>query len=116
MKIFVGNLSPETTEDDLRQAFESFGKVKSVTIVTNAGADKSQRFGFVIMSSAREAENAIQEMNGADLKGQRIKVEKSHTNAEARRSRRKRSVFGAGSGANPGRGGTPGGRRGKRRH
>ncbi|MHC4495306.1 MAG: RNA recognition motif domain-containing protein, partial [Planctomycetota bacterium] len=91
MKIFVGNLSGQTTEDDLRHAFESFGQVRSVTIVTDAGAGESRGFGFVIMSSASEAKNAIEEMNGEDLRGQKIKVEKSRTKAKARSGRRRRS-------------------------
>lgn len=115
MKIFVGNLSDETTEDDLRQAFETFGEVKSVTLVTDTGKDKPRRFGFVIMSSANEAENAIEEMNGKNLRGQKISVEKSRTNAKARNSRRKQSGSVAGGRIDGGRGGNSGGRRGKRR-
>jgi RNA recognition motif-containing protein len=91
-KIFVGNLSGETTEDDLRQAFETFGEVKSVTIVMDAGEGKSRRSGFVTMPSVNEAQNAIRKMDGRDLGGQKISVEKSRTNAKARAIRRKRAV------------------------
>jgi cold-inducible RNA-binding protein len=90
MKIFVGNLSGQTTKDDLRQAFEGFGQVTSVTIITDTGESKSQGFGFVIMPSENEAQNAIKKMHGKDLKGNKISVEKSRTNAKARASRRKR--------------------------
>lgn len=116
MKIFVGNLSDQTTEDDLRHAFESFGQVRSVTIVMDAGTRKSRGFGFVTMPSVNEAQNAIEKMNGKDLMGQKIKVEKGRTKTKARSSRRKRSDFGTGGRADGGRGGGPGGRRGRRRH
>ena len=115
MKIFVANLSGETTEDDLRQAFESFGQVRSATIVMHPAASKSRRFGFVIMSSASQAQKAIQDMNGKNLRGQRIKVEKSRTNAKARSIRRKRSRSGAGSRADGNRRDHSGSRR-RRRH
>jgi RNA recognition motif-containing protein len=116
MKIFVGNLSGETTGDDLRQAFESFGQVRSVTIVMDTGASKSRGFGFVIMSSANEAKNAIEKINGKNLRGQKVYVEKSRTKAKTRSSRRKRSGSGAGGRANGGRSGDSGGRRGRRHH
>ena len=115
MKIFVGNVSGETTEDDLRQAFETFGEVKSVTIVTDTGEDESRKFAFVIMPSAHEAKNVIEKMNGKNLRGQKISVEKSRTNAKARNSRRKRSGSAAGGCGDRGRAGNSGGRRGRRR-
>ena len=115
MKVFVGNLSGQTTEEDLRQAFESFGQVRSVTIVMDAGTGESRGFGFVTMPSVNEAQNAIEKMNGKDLGGQKISVEKGRTKAKARSSRRKRSGSGTKGRADEGRGGDPGGRRGRRR-
>ena len=115
MKIFAGNLSDRTTEDDLRQAFETSGEVKSVTIVTDTGEDKSRGFGFVIMPSAKEAKNAIEKMNGKNLRGQKISVEKSRTNTKARNSRRKRSGSAAVGRTDRGRPGNSGGRHGRRR-
>ncbi len=116
MKIFVGNLPGETTEDDLRQAFESFGEVGSITIIRDGVTHKSGGFGFVIMSSANEAKNAIERINGKNLRGQKIYVEKSRTKAKTRSSRRKRSGSGTGGRADGGRSGDSGGRRGRRRH
>jgi len=116
MKVFVGNLSGQTTEDDLRQAFESFGQVKSVTIVRDETTGESRGFAFVIMPLANEATNAIEKMNGKDLRGQKVKVEKGRTKTKARSSRRKRSVSGTGGRAGGGQGGNSGGRRGRRRH
>jgi len=116
MKVFVGNLSGQTTEDDLRQAFESFGQVKSVTIVRDETTGESRGFAFVIMPLANEATNAIEKMNGKDLRGQKVKVEKGRTKTKARSSRRKRSGSGTGGRAGGGQGGNSGGRRGRRRH
>ncbi len=75
MNIYVGNLSLETTEDDLRQAFEAFGQVRFVNIVRDRDSGESRGFGFVGMPSRDEAQTAISEMNGKDLKGQAINVE-----------------------------------------
>ncbi len=115
MKIFIGNLPAEITEDDVRQAFEGFGQVRSVTIITDASESKSRRFGFVIMPSADEAQSAIKKMHGKDFRGKKISVEKSRTNSKARAVRRKRSSSAAAGRATKGRRGKSGGRRGKRR-
>ena len=106
MKVFVGNLSVETTENDLRQVFEGFGRVRSVTIVMDGTLDKSRTFGFVIMPSANKAKNAIEKMNAKDLQGQKIDVEKSRARRKPRAGGRKRSDF-----ANRGK---SGGHRGRR--
>ena len=116
MKVFVGNLSGQTTEDDLRHAFESFGQVRSITIVRDGVTRKSRGFGFVTMPSVNEAQNAIEKMNGKDLRGQKIKVEKSRTKAKTRSNRRKRSGSGAGGRADGVRRGDSGRRCGRRRH
>ncbi len=75
MNIYVGNLSLETTEDDLRHAFEAFGQVRFINIVRDKDSSESRSFGFVGMPSKDEAQTAINEMNGKDLKGQAINVE-----------------------------------------
>ena len=75
MNIYAGNLSPETTEDDLRQAFEAFGKVISVKLLRNRATGESNRIGFVGMADSDEAQTAISELNGKNLKGNTIKVE-----------------------------------------
>jgi len=116
MKVFVGNLSGETTEDDLRQAFESFGQVGSIIVIRDGVTRKSRGFGFVTMSSMNEAKNAIEKMNGTDLRGQKINVEKGRPKTKSRGSRRKRSRFGGGGRADGDRGGDSGGRRGRRHH
>ena len=108
MNIYVGNLSRETTEDDLRQAFEAFGQVESATVIKDRFSGESRGFGFVEMPSKTEAETAIEEMNGKDLQGRAINVN------EARPKATRGSGGGGGGG---GRGGGRGrdGRRGGRK-
>ena len=64
MNIYVGNLSTETTEDDLRQAFEAFGQVISVKLLRNRATGESNRIGFVGMADSDKAQTAIKELNG----------------------------------------------------
>lgn len=74
MNIYVGNLSYSVTEDDLRQAFEAFGQVASVSIIKDKYSNQSKGFGFVEMPGKEEAQAAINEMNGKDLKGRALNV------------------------------------------
>ena len=74
MNIYVGNLSRQTTEDDLRQAFEAFGQVESTNIIKDRSSGKSKGFGFVEMPSKEEAQKAIEEMNESDLNGNALNV------------------------------------------
>ncbi len=98
MNIYVGNLSGETTEDDLRQTFEAFGQVISVKIVKRRATGESVGFGFVGMPVSDEGQTAISEMNGKDLKGNTIKVEqgRAKTSYLAGRGRRSDSAGGRG--------------------
>ena len=84
MNIYVGNLSYELTEEDLKEAFEAFGQVASVKIVTDRFTDKSRGFGFVEMASEPEAEDAIAVLNGKELKGRTLKVNKARHRSEGR--------------------------------
>jgi RNA recognition motif-containing protein len=74
MNIYTGSLSREVTEDDLRGAFEEFGKVESVKIIKDKFSGESRGFGFVEMPAKAEAESAITGLNGKELKGQTIVV------------------------------------------
>ena len=74
MNIYVGNLSREVTEDDLLEAFEEFGQVESVKIITERGSGESRGFGFVEMPAEAEAQSAINGLNGKELKGGTLKV------------------------------------------
>ena len=94
MNIYVGNLSRETTEDELRQAFEAFGQVISVKILRDRVTGESNGFGFVEMPISDEGQTAISELNGKDLKGHVIKVEEGRMKTNYRPSGGRRGSFG----------------------
>lgn len=109
MNIYVGNLSTETTEDDLRQAFEAFGQVVSVKILRDRVTGESNGIGFVGMSVSDEGQTAISEMNGKDLSGQSIKVEEGRMKTNYRTSRARQDGSDSGRGGRGGFGGSRGG-------
>ena len=74
MNIYVGNLSHEVTEEDLRQAFEAFGQVESAAIIKDKFTGESRGFGFVEMPAKAEAQAAIADMNEKELKGRVLNV------------------------------------------
>jgi RNA recognition motif-containing protein len=74
MNIYVGNLSFDTTEDQLRQAFEEFGEVSRVNIITDKFTGKARGFGFVEMPDKDSATSAIEGMNGRDFNGRTLNV------------------------------------------
>ena len=74
MNIYVGNLSFETTEDQLRQSFADFGEVSTVNIITDKNTGDPRGFAFVEMSTQDEAIAAISGLNGQDLSGRTLKV------------------------------------------
>ncbi|MCL2065541.1 MAG: RNA-binding protein [Candidatus Cloacimonetes bacterium] len=74
MNIFVGNVSRNVTDTELRNAFEQYGAVKSAVILMDRDTGESRGFGFVEMDNVQEANNAIQNMNGYELKGRRLNV------------------------------------------
>jgi RNA recognition motif-containing protein len=77
MNIYVGNLSYEATEEDLKAAFSRFGEVTSVSIIRDKFTARSKGFGFVEMKSRADGEKAIKELDGTPLKGREIKVNES---------------------------------------
>lgn len=85
MNIYVGNLSREVTEEDLRQAFEAFGQVASVTIIKDRFSGESRGFGFVEMPAKAEAQSAINSLNGKELKGRTLNVNEARPRSEGRR-------------------------------
>jgi len=85
MNIYVGNLSRDVAEEDLRQAFEAFGKVESVTIIKDKFSAESRGFGFVEMPAKAEAQSAITGLNGKELKGRPLKVSEARPRPEGRR-------------------------------
>lgn len=74
MNIYVGNLSFDITEQDLRQAFEAFGQVTSTNIISDKITGQSKGFGFIEMAAREEAQAAIAGMNGKEIKGRAVNV------------------------------------------
>ncbi len=96
MNIYVGKLSRETTEDELRQTFEAFGQVMSVKILMDRATGESNGFGFVEMPVSEEGQAAISELNGKDLKGSTIAVEEGKKKTSYRSDRDRQDGFGHG--------------------
>ncbi|MGA7145199.1 MAG: RNA-binding protein [Desulfobacterales bacterium] len=105
MNIYVGNLSHEATEENLKEAFEAYGEVNTVKVIKDNYTGRSKGFGFVEMPAKAEAQSAIEGLNGKDLKGRSLNVSEARPRSEGRRG-----------GARPGGprhgGGTRGGARG----
>ena len=76
--IFVGNLSYNATDHDLRSAFEQHGHVSSVQVMTDRGTGKPRGFGFVRMPNSDDAEEAIMRMNGKMICGRQISVNEAN--------------------------------------
>jgi len=107
MNIYVGNLSYNTTEDDLRQAFGSFGEVSSANIIKDKYTGEARGFGFVEMPENEAATAAIAGLNGQDLNGRALSVNEARPRAD-------RGGGGGGrGGGGGGRGGGGGGRGGR---
>lgn len=80
--IFVGNLSFNTNEDELRQMFESYGQVDRVSIMTDRDTGRSRGFGFVEMASNEDGEKAIAALNGSQVGGRTINVNEARPKTE----------------------------------
>ncbi len=87
MNIYVGNLSYETTDEQLREAFTAFGTVDTASVINDKHSGKSKGFGFVEMSSDTEAKAAIEGMNGKELQGKTLNVNEARPRAEGRPGR-----------------------------
>jgi len=95
-RLYVGNLSYQTTETELTNLFEGVGPVESANIITDRDTGRSKGFGFVEMSSDQEAEKAISALNGTDFDGRNIVV--SEARPQAPRDSRSGGGFGGGGG------------------
>ncbi|KJS00324.1 MAG: RNA-binding protein, partial [Desulfobulbaceae bacterium BRH_c16a] len=100
MKLYVGNLSYEITEQDLQQMFEQFGQVGSANIIKDKYSGQSKGFGFVEMDAQAEAQAAIEALNGKEMKGRAIIVNEARPRTES---------SGGGGRGGPGGGRGPGG-------
>src|SRR5579863_5001059 len=106
MNIFVGNLSFQTTQDELHAAFAQYGNVDRVNIVTDRDTGQPRGFAFVEMTDQNEAQTAIQQLNGAEMNGRALNVNEARPKPAG-------GGFGGGGGrrgGNRGGGGGGGGR------
>lgn len=81
-KLYVGNLSYQTTDDSLRAAFSEYGEISSVNVVTDRYTGRSRGFAFVEMSNDAEAQTAIGALDGKMLDGREIKVAEAKPQAD----------------------------------
>jgi cold-inducible RNA-binding protein len=77
VKLFVGSLSWDTTDQSLREAFERFGEVVEAKVITERDSGRSRGFGFVTFTDDEAGRNAISEMDGAELDGRTIRVDEA---------------------------------------
>ncbi len=96
MNIYVGHLSSEVTEEDLRKAFEDYGQVASVKIIMDKFTGVSRGFGFVEMPSKSDAESAISGLNGTELMGQPLTVNEARPRSDDHRGGGRRPSRGGG--------------------
>ena len=108
MNIFIGNLSRQVTDADLREAFEAHGAVSSANVIKDKFTGESRGFGFVEMAAQAEAQAAIAALNGKDLKGRALNVAEAKPRTEGGGAR---SGGGYGGGARSGGGYGGGGNR-----
>jgi cold-inducible RNA-binding protein len=99
MKLYVGNMSFDTSEAEVRKAFEAHGTVDSVTIIMDRDTGRPKGFGFVEMSNDAEAKKAIEALNGKDFMGRTLNVNEARPRTDGPR------------GGGPRGGGSGGGRR-----
>lgn len=81
-KLYIGNLSYNTTNDSLKNAFTSLGEVESANVIFDKMTGRSRGFGFVNMINDQEAESAIEKMNGFELDGRKLTVNEAKPLAE----------------------------------
>lgn len=88
MNIFVGNLSPEVSDQELEDAFTKYGRVRTTKIIRDMFTQQSKGFGFVEMNDKAEANIAIKELNTFDLKGKKIVVNEARPPRDKKSRRR----------------------------
>lgn len=104
MNIYVGNLSYQLTEDELKSAFEAHGEVESARIVNDRDTGRSKGFGFVEMPEKDQATAAIEALNGSELGGRTITVNEARPKAPRNNRGGGRGGFGGGRGGGYGGG------------
>jgi len=91
MNIYVGNISSQLTEEEMNKEFSSYGEITSVRLIKDKFTGENRGFGFVEMPKDEEAESAIAGLNGKELKGKELKVNKARPRTENSRNGRGRS-------------------------
>ncbi|MCF8307881.1 MAG: RNA-binding protein [Bacteroidales bacterium] len=86
MNIYAGNLHYDLSEEQLKEIFEEYGTVNSVKIITDKFSGKSKGFGFVEMENDTEANQAMEELNDAEVKGRSMRVNQARERSDNRRS------------------------------
>ena len=82
MNIYVGNLSYDATDEDLKKVFEEHGQVESAKVIIDRYTNRSRGFGFVEMPNDEEGQAAIEALNGAEMMGRNLKVNEARPRAE----------------------------------
>jgi RNA recognition motif-containing protein len=109
MKLYVGNLSFNTTNQDLNDLFGTIGTVQSSNIIEDRETGRSRGFGFVEMSSEAEGKQAIEQLDGKEVDGRTLKVNEAKPQADRNSGGRGGNRGGYGGGGNRGRGSYGGG-------
>jgi len=107
MKLYVGNLSFNTSAQDLTDLFAAVGTVQSANVIEDRETGRSRGFGFVEMASQSDGENAIAQLNGKEVDGRELKV--NEAKPQESRGGGGRGGYGGGGGGGGGRGGNRGG-------
>ncbi|MFZ1976771.1 MAG: RNA-binding protein [Bacteroidota bacterium] len=113
MKIYIGNLSRDITEDEVRQEFAAFGAVDSVALIKDKFTGQLKGFGFVEMPVRTEAEAAVAALNDKEVKGRKVTVNEARPMTD-RRTNDRRGGSSGGGGRRGGNGGSSGGSGGHR--
>ncbi len=102
MNIYVGNLSKDVTEDDLRGLFSKYGNIKEIKVIKDSYSGESKGFGFLEMPGSAEAQKAMNELNTRELKGKKITVNEARPREDRRGSGGRSGRTGGGGGRNNG--------------
>ena len=95
MNIYVGNVAPQATEDEIRTIFEEFGEVTSAKLIKDRYSNEPRGFGFVEMTSKSDGINAINQVNGRELHGQNLTVNEARPKTDSRSGGGNRGGYGS---------------------